>query len=183
MKKISYFIAGFLTAGTVTVFAASGFSDSGTFASWFTPSVNKMENHSIMTGYPDNSFRPNNFVNRAELATILDRFSTFLGKKMNEEPVFCTEEFRYGLSVYVQDQKGVPVTGAVISVDAVNSQQQVQNFEGGESGRYYGLGEREGYYNFTIEKPGFFPYVETVKLEKDQCHVISQTRTVTLISK
>ena len=88
------------------------------------------------------------------------------------------EENTCGLEIMLQDQNGDPLTGAQIS-----SSPESEFNEGLDNGLYSGLGEGEGYYTFVIEKEGYSSHTETIKLEQDDCHVIPQNRTITLIAK
>ncbi len=58
--------------------ATTHFSDQDSFASWFSGAVSNMNSKGIIQGYPDGSFRPNNNVNRAELAVMLDRYDVYM---------------------------------------------------------------------------------------------------------
>jgi hypothetical protein len=42
-------------------------------SAWYANGVDDMSG--VMTGYPDGTFRPDSYVNRAQLATILDRYA------------------------------------------------------------------------------------------------------------
>ncbi len=160
----------------LTAFAATTmFTDEGDFADWYANSVKKMQYNEVITGYPDGSFKGGNNVSRAELAVMLDRFATnVFGKELQSEPRMCTLQYEQGLIVYLQDQNGQPLTGATITSSPETE------FNGGNDGMYSGIGEGEGYYTYTVEKAGYSTYRETIKLEQDACHVIPQTRTVTL---
>ncbi len=84
MKKIILAsVAGLLVAGTV--FAASmNFSDVDT-DDWFYPGVYYVESNDIMTGYNNGDFGPDDKVNRAQLATILQRVDAANISKMFTE--------------------------------------------------------------------------------------------------
>ena len=91
----------------------------------------------------------------------------------------CTMDYRYGLTIYLQDENGQPLTNAVLT--ATNGAGQATNdFQSLQNGQYSGLGEGQGYYTFTIQRTGYATHRETIKLEKDSCHVIPQVRTITL---
>ena len=49
--------------------------------SWYNTAISTMTNLSYLTGYPDGTFMPNQFITRAEFATVAARFdtSTFAG--------------------------------------------------------------------------------------------------------
>ena len=87
----------------------------------------------------------------------------------------CTLDAAFGLSLTIYDQTGAPVTGATITTQPDSG----PFFELG-GGQYNGITEGQGQYIFTISKPGFQPYVDTVVLTKGTCHVNGQTKTITL---
>jgi len=183
MKKFTSFLIGaalvLILLNTSATAAFTIFSDENTFADWFASSVRKMENHQIMSGNPDGEFKPTNSVNRAELAVILDRFAErVVGKKLYEEPRLCTAVFQAGLIITLQDQDGNPLEGAVISAGS-----DYEPFGDSSNGIYQGLYEQEGVFTFSVQKENFFPHVESVKLEIDECHVITQFKTITLVAK
>ena len=87
MKKFIWFIAGFMCASTVTVFAYGPwnttydmvyddvvYTDEDSFSDWFYQEVNNMGVKGIIEGYGDGSFGPHNTLTRAELSVMLDRF-------------------------------------------------------------------------------------------------------------
>lgn len=51
------------------------FQDSQTLPSWASLAISRAATRGIITGYPDQTFRPANFVTRAEVASILARVS------------------------------------------------------------------------------------------------------------
>ena len=158
--------------------ANSFFSDEGSFASWFASSAKKMKHNNIITGYPDGSFQAENPVSRGELAVVLDRFAkNVVGKDLKEEPYSCTAVFVSGLEIRLQDQNANPVTGAKVSAGKNGE------FTEYPDGFYTGLGEKEGYFDIIIEIEGYGTHIETFKLERDECHVITQMKTITLFAK
>lgn len=76
MKKSTFVLVlvGVLIVSFSTTFAAFKFTDEAGFASWFKSAVMGMSQQGIMQGYPDGTFKPENAVNRAELAVMFDRF-------------------------------------------------------------------------------------------------------------
>jgi hypothetical protein len=185
MKKI--IVTGVLvlsSLGFLIAYAAtnSEFTDKGQFADWFAPSVQKMQFNNIMTGYEDGSFKSTSNVTRSELAVIMDRFATVMGKPLNSEPLACTMLYAYGLNLHIYDQNGQPVTDATVSVNTAAALSD-KNFTQ-QDGVYVGLGEAPaGYYTITITKTGYATYYETIKMEHDDCHVMPQTRTITLAAQ
>lgn len=183
MKKISSFLLTLgIIVGTLNVAALAAdefFTDEGAFASWYASSARKMSFNNIITGYPDGSFQGINPVSRAELAVILDRYTeNVVGKQLQDEGTICTAEFVTGLQVYLRDQNANPITGATITTDRID-----EEFYEGTDGMYSGLGEQKGQFDVTIEKEGYGTHYETVVLEKNDCHVKTQTKTITLFAK
>lgn len=187
MKKSLIVISTILILSvSVTALAAyAAFTDQATFASWFSASANKMKLAGVINGYSDGSFGPDRNVNRAELAVMFDKFAVAMGKPLAAEPTFCTEQFVSGLNLILQDQNGTPITGAQIGVQHYPGLPSDTSFDedAANPGTYHGIGEGEGYYTVTIAKNGYATHIETVKLEKDECHVIPQTQTITLAKK
>lgn len=74
MKKIPLILlAVMITAGVASAAVAySGFPDVRE-SDWFYPGVRYSAESELMTGYADGTFGPNDAVNRAQLATILQR--------------------------------------------------------------------------------------------------------------
>ena len=103
MKKIFLFalLALIFTTSTFALATSSVFTDEQSFGGWFAPSVRKMAINGVITGYPDGSFRPMDFVNRAELAVILDRYST--QKYLVDESPVCTTDLRAGVKLIIRD--------------------------------------------------------------------------------
>lgn len=179
MKKLTWLAIAILSLSSITVLAAtSAFTDKGSFAAWFAPSVEKMQYNEIISGYPDGSFKPENNVNRAELAVILDQYATATGNELQSKPLACTQQFVYGLTIHLQNQYGNTVTGATIVADQNGEESAFEESDG----VYSGLGEAEaGYYTVKITKDGYYTHIETVKMDHTGCHVINQQKTITLI--
>lgn len=55
------------------------------YSSWYGSSVKRLVQLEILQGYQDNTYRPNEYVNRAELAVILDRYMSKVGKQVASE--------------------------------------------------------------------------------------------------
>lgn len=54
------------------------FSDAGTIPGWAKASVTTMIKYKLITGYPDNTFKPNQNITRAELAALFSRSEQYL---------------------------------------------------------------------------------------------------------
>ena len=81
MKKFIWFIAGVMSATTITVFATNIFVDQNDLQSWNEDAVLELYNDGILTGYSDGSVMPNKEVTRAEVAVLLKRMKDFLLEK------------------------------------------------------------------------------------------------------
>ncbi|KKU80170.1 MAG: S-layer domain protein [Candidatus Peregrinibacteria bacterium GW2011_GWA2_47_7] len=85
MEKITAIITSLVLTITVTAFAAStGFTDQNDFDEWYKSAVMKLNYLGIINGYPDGSFKPNNNVNRAELAVILSKYDDYRIKSFDD---------------------------------------------------------------------------------------------------
>lgn len=90
------------------------------------------------------------------------------------ESLTCTTEARTGLDITLLDQNNNPVVGAVITTNPASDPFIYTN------GHYVGLWEKQGEVSFTITKTGFKSYTNTVTLMHDACHVITQTKIISL---
>jgi hypothetical protein len=107
----------------------------------------------------------------------------FCGDNCNDDDgVACTEEFVYGLNVYVEDaQTNESLTQGVtvIAIDG-NYEETLMLIESSDS--FVGAGERDGVYILEISAIGYQTYIsEAIILEHDGCHVIPQIIDVDLI--
>jgi len=119
-------------------------------------------------------------VNRAQLAVILDRFAeNVLQMDLYDEPFACTESVEEGLIIYLQDSNGDPIEDATIESSRGTINAGSDNLYD-TPGVYAGLEEGSGHYTITINAEGYNDHIETIVLEKGACHVIPQTRTITL---
>ena len=79
MKKIiSLVVLGVLAGSISTVFALSTLFSDVSANSWYSSAVSSLAEKGIIKGYEDNTFRPENNVNRAELAVMLDRLINYI---------------------------------------------------------------------------------------------------------
>ena len=187
-NRFSLILAGVLVCAASTFAAANNFTDQADFADWFSDSAQNMLQHEIMTGYADGSFQGQNPVNRAELATILDRFSEkIIGKDLSnpfiDEPLICTLELHEGLLVQVYDQNGHSILDAnVTAVEAspITLSENILVLDHQENGEYSGLFGNSGYFTFSVQKDGYALHKETVTIQENGCYVIPQYRTITL---
>ena len=100
----------------------------------------------------------------------------------NDDQIFCTDQFVYGLNVIVLDAStGNPIFQD-IEVKAVDgTYQEILELVPGLEYAFVGAGERAGNYVVTITKAGYQTYTSApIILTRDECHVISQSLTVNL---
>ena len=77
-KTISLVVLGVLAGFISTVFALSTLFSDVPANSWYSSAVSSLAEKGIIKGYEDNTFRPENNVNRAELAVRLDRLINYI---------------------------------------------------------------------------------------------------------
>ena len=98
-----------------------------------------------------------------------------------EEPVACTEEFVYGLSVEVRNATtGAIIPGGVTVVAKDGEYTETLNYM---FDTHVGAGERPGTYTLTASKEGFVTKMTgpiTVEQTEDLCHVITKSVTIEL---
>jgi len=102
----------------------------------------------------------------------------------NDDQIFCTDQFVYGLNVIVLDAStGNPIFQD-IEVKAVDGMyQEILQLVPGLEYAFVGAGERAGNYVVTITKAGYQTYTSApIVLTRDECHVIPQSLTVNLLS-
>ena len=76
MKKLLLLALGAVFGLSSAVFAESLiFNDGDEFESWYAQSVWDLQEEGVMTGYDDGNFKPANYINRAEFAVVLDRYT------------------------------------------------------------------------------------------------------------
>jgi hypothetical protein len=102
----------------------------------------------------------------------------------DDNQIFCTDQFVYGLNVIVLDAvTGNPIFQD-IEVKAVDgAYQELLELVPGLEYAFVGAGERSGTYVVTITKAGYQTYTSApIILTRDECHVIPQSLTVNLQS-
>lgn len=78
MKKLPLFVIGILVGAVPTAFAAATLFSDVDDSEWYYEAVANLEEKGIIQGYPDNTYKPSSYVNRAELAVTLDRLITYI---------------------------------------------------------------------------------------------------------
>ena len=99
------------------------------------------------------------------------------------EPIFCTDQFVYGLTVTVRDQSsGTPIAeDATLTLREGAYEEVVTDSWDGSS--LSGAGERAGTYTVTVEHAGYETWTRAgVVITADECHVIPVSLTAELIA-
>jgi hypothetical protein len=97
--------------------------------------------------------------------------------------VVCTEEARPGLTIYVIDgQSGFYLTDSVTVkiFDGSYSETLQLQYEYYSGAPFSGAYERPGTYQIITSKSGYTSDTTTVLVQKDECHVITEERTINL---
>jgi hypothetical protein len=87
-KSLLFFISGILTVAMPVAMAAAVFYPDVSMNEWYFGAVQRLNEKGIMTGYPDQTFKPSNTVNRAELAVTMDRLINYLERNESGDTVF-----------------------------------------------------------------------------------------------
>jgi hypothetical protein len=102
----------------------------------------------------------------------------------DDNQIFCTDQFVYGLNVIVLDSStGNPIFQD-IEVKAIDgTYQELLELVPSLEYAFVGAGERAGTYVITITKAGYQTYTSApIVVTRDECHVIPQSLTVNLQS-
>jgi hypothetical protein len=102
----------------------------------------------------------------------------------DDNQIFCTDQFVYGLNVIVLDAStGNPIFQD-IEVKAVDGTYlEILELVPSSEYAFVGAGERAGTYVVTITKAGYQTYTSApIVVTRDECHVIPQSLTVNLQS-
>lgn len=102
--------------------------------------------------------------------------------KDEDDQIYCTQEFVYGLNVVVLDATtGQPlVEGVVVNATDGTFQENLVLIPGLEYS-FAGAGERTGTYTITVTKDGYQTYVSApIIVTANVCHVNPQSLTVNL---
>jgi len=100
----------------------------------------------------------------------------------------CTQEFRPGLAVYVNDSvTNTPAASGASLVTRDGAYKDSVAFPAGQPDRdpqpLYSAGERPGTYQVTVTKPGNLPWTKTnVVVTANECHVNTVTLTARLVA-
>ena len=85
-KTFALILVGVLFGSTAAFGLSKLFSDVPDDA-WYTEAVENLSEIGIIKGYPDQTFRPGNNVNRAELAVMIDRLMEYNEYNLDPFPI------------------------------------------------------------------------------------------------
>ncbi len=111
-KTLIVLLVGALLGSTAAFGASKLFADVPDDA-WYTEAVENLVEKGIIQGYPDQTFRPSNSVNRAELVVIIDRLIEYIetGEVQIEEEEAIYSNAEYGFSFnYSPDKYSIIVS-------------------------------------------------------------------------
>ncbi|GAA4110157.1 hypothetical protein GCM10022393_07100 [Aquimarina addita] len=105
--------------------------------------------------------------------------------EVTTDPVFCTEELRYGLEITVRsaaiDTNAIIIKEGitVVAKDGEYSEKLI-NITGTDA--FIGAAERPGNYFITIRGEGYKTYTSSdpILVESDQCHVLTESLEIIL---
>jgi len=115
MKKVGIALIVFVLGATVGFAATMSFSDV-TSSDWFYNGVVYSSENDLMTGYSDGTFGPNESVNRAQLATVLERMDAGkideIVKELTSLRAYKVDQLKGGTwQEYLDTYKQFPVQG------------------------------------------------------------------------
>ena len=98
------------------------------------------------------------------------------------EPVLCTQQFVFGLTVTVVDQStSAPVANEATMTLRDGTYEEVVT-DSWDGSTLSGAGERPGTYTITIEHPAYTTWTRAgVTISADECHVIPVALTAELV--
>lgn len=92
--------------------------------------------------------------------------------------IICTEVFIFGITVFVTDENGTPISDATVIITEGQFNETLTEVQ---DGFYPGAEERQGTYTLTIQATGFEPVIiENIVVTGDECHVTPVGRDITL---
>ena len=97
-----------------------------------------------------------------------------------DDGIFCTEEFVYGLIVTVTDANtNQPIEEGITVLAEDDDYSEVLEFA---FDSYIGAGERAGMYTITVSGDGYkTAVVGPIEVTADECHVMTETVTIILM--
>jgi hypothetical protein len=94
----------------------------------------------------------------------------------NDDQVFCTEQYVYGLNVTLKDANTNTIISENITIVAKDEsyEETLMNIDGMDS--FFGAGERSGNYIIEVTSNSYQTYTsEIIRVDEDICHVIPES--------
>jgi len=99
----------------------------------------------------------------------------------DKDPILCTEEYVYGLSVTVKDANtnGIISENIIVTAREDEYEEQLMITEGIDN--FFGAGERPGNYIIEVIADGYEDYTsEVIQVDANECHVIPEAIEIAL---
>ena len=98
------------------------------------------------------------------------------------DPVICTAQFVYGLTVTIVDQTTARPIAAQATMTIQDGTYEETVTDSWDGATLSGAGERPGTYTITIEHPAYTTWTRAgVTISADECHVIPVALTAELV--
>ncbi len=98
------------------------------------------------------------------------------------DPIICTQQFVYGLTVTIVDQTTAAPIAARATMTIRDGTYEEIVTDSWDGATLSGAGERPGTYTITIERPGYTTWTQTgVVISADECHVIPVLLSVEMV--
>ncbi|BAU27893.1 carboxypeptidase family protein [Aneurinibacillus soli] len=168
-------LLGFSSSGSTS----SSFLDASAIPSWARTSVSSLSAKGIMNGYNDRTFKPNNYITRAEAAVLLNKARSFSPVSPVQQPT-TVQSGIYG--AITLDGKAVPY----VSVKAFKpNTYDIERESSVNSNGKYTLDLTSGTYNLIVGKDSYIGYATGVTGKANQATEanLSMTRGVRLYGK
>jgi len=117
-------------------------------------------------------------MSRLSFAFVASAPLVFALSSCSSGPVACTDEARSSLAVTVVDQDGAALTDASVTATVDDETNTCEHT--GEGSYDCGFYERAGDFVVAAEKAGYEPDDESVAVGEDECHVVTETVSLTL---
>lgn len=99
----------------------------------------------------------------------------------DKDPILCTEEYVYGLSVTVKDANTSFTITENITVIANDGEYEEELMTDEDFGDFFGAGERPGNYIIEVIADGYEAYTsEVIQVDAGECHVIPEALEIVL---
>lgn len=102
MKKrlVSIAVAAALSLSSVSVFAATGFSDLNELHAWAEPQIEEMTTLGIIKGYTDGTFRPDQPITKTEALVLISRAAGYIAEDYDEFKLSARNRYSEVVSPY-----------------------------------------------------------------------------------